>query len=280
MELIHSRLREWAQRKTGDRDADDRLMSELNALLTDENAGEITRLLSGEYLHGPFGTSALLRWMKTEPVSAANWVASRPDATDSQAWAVARGLLADDIDLQKYASQLPDTQWKQTYLLDAGLALVPSNPNEVVGLALQMDPGSAQTNLLQTAVTEWMGNDPDGTTNWILRVTDPALRDKLISAGAKAYATTDPDAAATWAASSMEAGATMDNTVSNIVNIWASSNPAGAARWVGQLPADEVRISAARALLTEWVQSDPDAAARWAQSLPGGDQLLTQLSAN
>jgi hypothetical protein len=280
MDLIHSKLRQWSERKTGDKDTDDRLMNELAALLTDENAEKIIKMLSPEELHGPFGTSALFRWMKTDPLTAANWVASRPDATDDQAWVIAHGLLADGIDLQKYAGQLPETKWKQTYLLDAGIDVLSSDPNEVIALAQQMDPGSTQTNLLQTAVTEWMGSDPGTTMNWITSVSDPTLRDKLISAGAKAYAATDPRQAATWAVSAMGPGETESDTILSIVNTWCSGNPTEAAAWIGQLPERGMRTSLVKAVLAQWLQSDPRAAASWAQSLPEGSQILTGLNSN
>lgn len=280
MDLIHSKLRQWSERKTGDRDTEDRLMNELTALLTDENAGKIIKMLSPNELDGPFGTSALFRWMKTDPMTAANWAASRPDATDDQAWVIAHGLLADGIDLQKYAAQLPDTQWKQTYLLDAGIDVLSSNPNEVIALAQQMDPGGAQTNLLQTAVTEWMGSDPGTTMNWITSISDPALRDKLISSGARAYAATDPGQAATWALSAMGAGETQTDTMLSIVNTWCSGNPTEAAAWTGQLPEGGMRTSLVKAVLAQWLQSDPRAAASWAQSLPEGSHILAGLNSN
>jgi hypothetical protein len=280
MGLIHTKLREWSARKTGDRETEDRLMNELATLLTDDNAGKIIKTLSPEELHGPFGTSALFRWMKTDPMTAANWVASRPDATDDQAWVIAHGLLEKGIDPQQLAAQLPATQWKQTYLLDAGLDVLSTDPNEVIALAQQMDSGSAQTDLLQTAVNDWMATDPGTTTNWIMSIADAALRNELISAGAKARAGTDPRQAATWAISAISPGETLDNTMSSIVTTWSSGNPADAATWAAELPAGETRNSAMKAVLTQWVQSNPQAATAWANSLPGGNQLLDALSSN
>jgi hypothetical protein len=274
MALIHSKLLEWSHRKTGDRDTDDRLMNELAALLTDDNASKIIKLLSPEELQGPFGTAALFRWMKTDPLTAVNWVASRPDATDDQAWIVAHGLLAEGIDPQKFATQLPETNWKQTYLLDAGLDDVSANPNQVIALAREMGPGGTQTNLLQTAVNEWMGTDPDSTMNWIMSIGDPALRDNLISAGAKACAASDPRRAVAWALSAMSPGDTLDSTILSIVNNWSSANPGDASAWAAQLPDGPVRTTALKAVLSQWLQSNPGAATAWARTLPDGGNFL------
>ena len=80
MALIHLKSRQWSETQTGDRETQDRLQNELLAMLTDDNAAEIIQSLSPEELDSPFGVSALFHWMKMDPVTAANWVASRPDA--------------------------------------------------------------------------------------------------------------------------------------------------------------------------------------------------------
>jgi len=280
MEMIHSRLREWSERKMGDKATDDRLTNELNDLLTDENAGKIIKLLAPEELHSPFGTSALVHWMKVDPITAADWVASRPDASDDQAWVIAHNLAANGIDLTSYAGRLPDGKWKQTYLLDAGIQVLSGDPGEVISLASQMDPGSAQTNLLQTAVTAWMSTDPDSTKNWIMTVSNPAIRDQLIAAAAKAYASSDPRQAVTWAVSTMSSGRACNDTIVNIVNNWSANDPADAAWWVSQLPDGDARTSAAGALLAHWMQSNRSAATTWAQSMPEGNKILARLSAD
>jgi hypothetical protein len=278
MELIHSKLREWSERKTGDRETDDRLMNELNALLNDDNAQSIIKALTPEELHGPFGTSALFHWMHLDPVTAANWIAARPDSTDDQAWVVAHNLQAAGIDLQEYGNELPDSKWKQSYLLDAGLAVLSSNPGEVIGLAQQMRPGDEQTNLLQTAVNDWMTSDPAMTKSWVMSITDPALRDQLIAAASKSYASTNPREAAAWVVSVMAPGDNLDNTLVSILSNWSTSNPVEAANWVSALPAGPMQNSAVGAVLGQWMQSDSPSATAWAQRFPGGSDILAKLN--
>jgi len=232
MALIHLKLRQWSETQTGDRETQDRLQNELQAMLTDDNAAKIIQSLSPEELDSPFGLSALFHWMKTDPTTAANWIASRPDATEDQAWAVAHNLLTDGVDLKNYSDQLPDTGWKHTFLADAGLAVLSKSPIEAANLAQQMKPGSAQTNLLQTVASDWISNDPNAALDWILSVKDPAMQEQLIAAGAKAYATSDPQLAAEWLVSTVKSDTVLKNTLPNVIEIWSAKDPDAASRWM------------------------------------------------
>ena len=86
-----------------------------------------------------------------------------------------------------------------------------------------MNPGSAQTNLLQTVATDWISHDPNPALDWIMSVNDPSMQERLIAAGAKAYATTDPKLAADWFVSSVKSEAVLNDTLPNMVEIWAAA---------------------------------------------------------
>jgi hypothetical protein len=268
MALIHLKLRQWSETRTGDRATQDRLMNELLAMLTDDNAAKIIRSLSPEELDSPFGISALFHWMKMDPVTAANWIASRPDATEDQAWVVAHNLLAAGIDLQNYSTQLPDTGWKQKFLAQASLDVISENPMQAVNLAQQMDPGSSQTNLLQTVASDWISNDPSKALDWIMSVNDPAMQQQLIAAATKAYAVTDPALSAEWLVSSVQSEIVLNDTLPTILEIWAAKDPAAAANWVAQFPEGSLRETAIETVASQWVQSDSVAAAKWIVTLP------------
>ena len=115
MALIHLKLRQWSETKTGDKETQARLMNELLAMLTDDNAAEIIQALSAEEMDGPFGISALFHWMNVDPLTAANWIASRPDATEDQAWVVAHNLLADGTNLHSYSTNCPILGGSKTF---------------------------------------------------------------------------------------------------------------------------------------------------------------------
>ena len=275
--LIHLKLRQWSETKTGDKETQARLMNELQAMLTDENAAEIMQSLSTEEMDSPLGISALFHWMNVDPLTAANWMAARPDATEDQAWVVAHNLLTDSTNLHSYCDQLPDTGWKQNFLADAGFGVLSKNPVEAINLAQRMDPGSAQTNLLQTVAYDWISRDPNPALDWIMGVNDPSLQERLIAAGAKAVAMTDPSLAAGWLVSGVQSEGLLNDTVPNIVEIWAGKDPSEAANWVAQFPDGVSREAAVNIVSSHWLQSDSGAATAWILTLPERDKILTKL---
>ena len=235
MARIHFELREWMQTRTGDRQNEDRLENELLAMLTDANAARILQRLSPEEMDTPLAVSALFRWMKADPLAAADWIAARADATEDQAWVVARNLLAGGIDLENYSVQLPDDKWKQTLLADGCVEVISKNPREAVNLAQQMNAGPEQTDLLRTIASDWISNDPNSALNWIMSVTDPSLREQLIVAAAKAYASVDPRLAAEWLTATVKPDGAWVDALSSIMAAWAAVDPSGAANWEAQI---------------------------------------------
>jgi hypothetical protein len=68
--------------------------------------------------------------------------------------------------------------------------------------------------------------------DWILSVNDPAMQEQLIAAGAKAYATSDPQLAAEWLVSTVKSDTVLKNTLPNIIEIWSAKDPDAASRWL------------------------------------------------
>jgi len=277
---LHLKLRHLIETKTGDEEAQSRLMKELLAALTDENAGEIIRSLSPEELLTPFGTAALDHWLSTDLLRAAHWIAARPDNTEEQAALVARKLLNNPNALHAYCNELPDNAWKQSILGNAGLSVLARDPVEAVKLAQQMNPGAAQTNLLQTVAYDWTNRDPTAALAWIVKVTDPALREGLFAVGAKAIAVTDPDLAAGWLVSAVKSEAVSNDTALCLVETWVAQDPAKAANWVALFPNRGPREAAVEIVLHRWQQSNPDAAAAWLQKLPDRDEIIAKLKSD
>lgn len=255
-------------------------MEELRALLTDENAAGIARSLSAEELDTPFGAAVLERWLGMDAVRAALWAGGRPEATDAQAWLVARKLLPDPASLQACCDRLPDTAWKQSLLAAAGLQGAGQAPVAAIGLARQMQPGPDRTNVLQTIAYDWVGADPTAAMNWIASVTDPTLRESLTAAGAKALAATDPDLAAGWLATAVQSVGTLNDTALSIAEIWVTQDPAKAAAWVTRFPAGNTRETAVGTILYHWLRTDSDAATAWFANLPDRDAILARLSSD
>jgi hypothetical protein len=275
---VRAKLARWHQVTTGDTETQEQLTAELSALLTDDNAAGIAQSLSAEQLDTPFGLAALARWLTVDATTAGAWIASRTDATEAQALLVVRALLNEPGRFREFCDGLPDTEWKQTLLRAAGLACVAQDPAGAIDIAWRMAPGSAQTNVLQTAAFDWMTRDPLAAAAWIVKVDDATLREQLLAVGTKALASTDPDLAAGWLAEIKSDGVRHDTALC-LVETWVARDPVAAADWVTRISAPELRAAAVELVAQHWLQSDPSAATAWLEKLPERDAVLASLKA-
>ena len=275
---VRAMLARWHQITTGDTEAQEQLTAELVALLTDDNAAGIAQSLSVEEIDTPFGHAALARWMTVDASTAGVWIASRADATEAQALLVARALLNEPARFREFCDGLSDTGWKQTLLSAAGLACVPLDPTGAIDIAQRMAPGSAQTNVLQTAAYDWMTRDPLAAAAWIVKVDDAALREQLLAVGTKALASTDPDLAIGWLAEVKSDGVRHDTALC-LVETWVARDPVAAADWVARIAAPELRAAAVKLVAQNWLQSDVSAAMAWIGKQPEHEAVLAQLTA-
>jgi hypothetical protein len=273
------KLREWAERKTDDPETENRLKEELLALLTDDNAAELTQSLNAEQRGTPFGLAALERWLGIEPAKAARWMAGQSDATEPQALLVARALLKNPADVRTYCDGLTDGDWKQSVLKSASLELAGSDPAGAINLAWHLNTDAARTDVLQTVTYDWITHEPRAALDWITQVNDPALREGLLAVGAKAIAATDPDLAAGWLVTAVKSEKILNDTALSVIESWAAQDPAKAAKWVALFPAQGPREAAVNLVVDRWLQSDPNAANAWIATLPERDKVLARLKA-
>ncbi len=266
---VQDKLRDW--KAEPDREARDRLMQELLALLTDENAAEIAQSLSAEDLGEHFGIAALERWLTSDPRIAAEWLSSRPETTAGQAALVARKLLSTNGNFQNYLNQMAPTEWKDKILTAAGFETAATNPLQAIAFAKQMKPGESRTALLQSSAFEWARTDPTSAMNWVAQVEDPALREQLAAWSAKGFASADPEKAAAWLVASVKNPELLVDAAQSVVRSWAASSPAAAADWIAQFPDGSVQDEALETLMSFWSTTDSSGAWGWIHTLPEGD---------
>jgi hypothetical protein len=209
--------------------------------------------------------------MQLDPVQATDWIASRADTTEAQTRAVADDWIAHGAGLQAYIAQLPDMEWKQTFLNDLSAQMSVKDPSAAIKMAQQMNPGPAQTSSLQGAICNWVGTDPQTAWSWMAGVKDPSVREQLVVSAAQSYALTDPAQAAAWLLSEFNScdDGTVRNAVLNIVKTWVAKDSDGAANWVTQFPDGDAKAAAVAVVSSYWQQTDPAAATAWMQNLSG-----------
>mgnify|MGYP001552377065 CR=1 FL=1 len=276
---VRLKLRQWAERKTGDVETESRLMEELLALLTNDNAAELAQALTAEQRGTPFGLAALERWLSIEPAKAARWMAAQSETTEAQALLVARALLKNPAAVRAYCDEFPDGDWKQSVLKSASLELAESDPAGAINLARRLNAEAVRTDVLQTVTYDWITHEPRAALDWITQINDAALREGLLAVGAKAIAATDPDLAAGWLVTAVKSEKILNETALSVIESWAAQDPAKAAKWVALFPPQGSRESALNLVVDRWLQSDPNAVNSWLLTLPERDQVLARLKA-
>ena len=156
--------------------------------------------------------------------------------------------------------------------------------------------------LLQTATAAWAKTDPAGAAQWAAALDSPLARDSALgqifntwsatnalqaaeaisslpmgsaqtiatSAVARNFAKANPASAMQWAESLT--GPTQLAATREIVNLWSTSDPAGAGAWILRQESDQLRGEALRQLAGNWASRDPDGALAYSQSI--SDPLL------
>lgn len=275
---IRAKLARLNETPKADKGGEDELMTDLLGVLTDDNAAEVTRALTPEELNSRFGLAALQRWLDVDVFAAADWIATRPNATDEQAWSVANRMAGDDALVESYRARLADTPWTQLFLKQAVFGSTWRNPEGALRLVQQMKPSDAQRDLLQATACSWVISNPEPASDWIARVPDAALREELVCAAAKTHAAVDPVASISWLIACVphpsEGGESLaEQTVRDVFGTWAESNPAQAAEATAQLPAGNFRDETVSLVTRGWLQRDPAAAVAWIKTLPERDRI-------
>lgn len=268
--VLHSKLRQWRESQIRDPDDEEgrrQLMTELLAMVTDENVVEVIQSLSPDELNTPFGMGALRHWMRLDPTIATDWLAARPDSTKEQILAVAEDWTSNPDGLQQYMDQLPQSRWKQNFLEQASSAALSDDPSEAIKLAWEMDSGDAQTNLLRSAACKWISTDPNAALDWITSISDPSLREQLTASAAQSYALTDPSLSMSWLTSQVQSTPLIKDAACNILETWVSTDPVSAAAWVSGISDGDLKTEASKIVFNHWSQTDPNAASAWAESL-------------
>jgi hypothetical protein len=268
---LHSKLHQWQDSLIHNPDNEDgrkQLLNEMLGMVTDENVVDVIQSLSPEELNTPFGIGALHHWMGVDSGAATAWLAARPDSSKEQILAVAEDWTPNPDSLQHYLDQLPQSAWKQNFLEQASSAALAADPSEAVKLAMEMDSGEAQTNLLRAAACKWVGTDPNAALDWISSVNDLPLREQLIASAAQAYALTEPSLSMAWLTSQVKSAPLIKDATCNILETWVAADPASAAQWASAIPDGDLKMNASRIVFSHWSQTDPDAANAWAQNLP------------
>jgi hypothetical protein len=139
------------------------------------------------------------------------------------------------------------------------------------------ESGSTSQALLTTIASTWARQDSVAALEWAAALGDPALRTTSLNSVLGEMARLDPVAAvqaaapylqpASQAGASGEAAAAGRDVARTLADVWGTSDPAAAARWIDTLPAGPAQVEAAGTLAAVWATSDIEAAVAWTTTL-------------
>ncbi len=266
--LLHARLRALIDADTG---AQDVILNELLAEVTDENVASVVGSLTPAEYNTAFATAALQRWLRVDPLTAARWIAAKGDM--NRTTLVAHQLAATPTSVTAALATLPDGAWKQQVIHATSLELAGAHPTDAIAVAQQITDDVGRVNALETIAYDWCSRDPMAASAWLLQWSDPKDRAQLCTVAVKAIAVTDPDLAATWLAS-LKNNAGASDTALCLADIWAERAPAPAAIWAASLPGN-IRVGAVERVVDRWMSTDRSAATAWLRTQPDGNALLS-----
>jgi hypothetical protein len=243
-----------------------------NWIMQQDDPGKLQQVLPG----------VLSRWVREDPVSVANFLASK----------------ADDRAAGFFASQYSSvaSYWANQ---DRTAALNWANGLEKTELRREAVRGVYQT---------WASEDPAEAAQYLGSISDPGNRKHLLNSVAGSWATQDPAAARTWlntlpanerfeaaqstistlgysdprlaadlidrmveqAAGNEEQTRKIYREAANVATYWSSHAPQDAAEWAAGITSEEKQANAYRNIASTWAQFDPPAAASWIDTLPPG----------
>lgn len=195
---------------------------------------------SDENLSGPLKDQAfadvLVGWTRRSPESAAQWLGSTGQNSQSLFGAVARTWAEQDPKAAlAWAKSLPGKETQQA-------AYIP-----VVSQWLVQKPAEAAEEFTDEA------SQPDGAP---IAITIADI-----------WGTTDPAATSEWIAS-LPDGPSKEQAAATLATVWAASDINAAVSWASNLTDPDVRKQVITHIGTSWGAIEPDAALTWLNTLP------------
>jgi hypothetical protein len=199
--------------------------------------------VTGRYLQAHL----LRRWAESDLPTAIGWITQLPAGDERQeAITSAAGIWArqDFAEAARWAAHLPESAERQSARESVAAEAADANPLEALKLASVLLPSATRDDIITRAAAAWAAAAPEDATAWVQQIADPSLREQVIAGIAATWGEGDPVAAGNLAIQSLPRGALQDRTVMAIVQRWMQIDAKGAAAWVNQFPAGELRQTA------------------------------------
>lgn len=203
----------------------------------------------------------LRRWASGDPGEAAAWAESlsrEPDRSAAfdqiiLAWSAINADAALD-----WLKSLPDDSARAQAWNTLAYEVSRENPAKGLDLALPLDGGPDGLRCIEHAVSNWALQDPQAALVRVKELSDVALRESALASVATSWAESDPSAAASLVAESMEPGPAQDRAVASIIQRWAQQDPAAAEAWAASFPESAMKQNARMLIAEQESVGDPN----------------------
>ena len=200
--------------------------------LTDPRAAlQVADGLAADGMRQAIQQLIIMRWVKSEPRAAFEWVKNAPNTQHSGSMiqaAIQMLAQSDFAGAQALVESLDEDRRDQATL----------------GL-----------------LTQWAQQDVEGLKSWLASQTNQVLRHRAIQQVTTHLVTQDPQAAQSWLAELSDSEAASGTAIA--VAMLANSDINGAAEFVDALEQSRTRDIAAQSLVQQWSRFSPEGAADW-----------------
>jgi hypothetical protein len=231
-------------------------MKELQGFVENLGAREVQQAIGDlQQLQAKIPTTAgrdllmrlLQRWVEFDVRPAANWVSMLPDGIDRQnaIGVVAHSWARKDLrEAIAWSGKLAGETERHNAQLEALDEVVHASPSDVLKLAGDLPPSGERDDLIIRASGIWAVDVPDQALAWARELSDPSLREQVLSQVVTAMAERNPVSAGQLAVDSLSPGQLQERTVIAILQRWASRDEAAAKAWAKEFPEGELKTKA------------------------------------
>jgi hypothetical protein len=212
-------------------------------------------------------------WAEKDPAAALQYALTVGDRErDELLYTTARGLAQSfKVDAAaKFASALPEGDFKTRALADLATALGPTKPKEAVALLTQLPPGLAKTSAVEFVALDIGRRDPREAMTLIDNTLPPGEhRDGVRANLIPLWAITDFDGAVAWLRN-LASSVGRDRIASRLGEEWAQRDPQGAFAFMQSMSDSAALYGFQEPLAKHWAAADPKAARESVSKLPPG----------
>ena len=140
------------------------------------------------------------------------------------------------------------------------------NPSAALAFARNEIPDEHRTMVCEGVLTAWAARNSESMLGWKSKtgtLAAPPVQDSLMATVFKTLASQDPDGAFQWLTRTESANGRAQALRGMMETVQTDEARQTMLKTISQVPDEEVRLQARRAVVEHWAQQDPEAAAAW-----------------